>query len=158
MGNPESLKKSKIEKGTLENKESQPALKQKGVSSPGQGTVPKSRLQCFTNCTNEDELHLVANFQSDIMLHVFAICPRKDDLGDLCTMCSENLFFDSANRSDATSQSDLEKMPQNSAWRMLFKEQYLTSPVIAIFVGTHAPVSNETKAQVYMDSKTIETQ
>lgn len=41
------------------------------------------------------------------MFHVFPVTPRKDDFGDLCTVCTEHFLFDTPDWGDAPTQGDL---------------------------------------------------
>ena len=60
-------------------------------SSPLQSPGSKGGRQGFLQCRDEDKLHLVTDFTSDIMLHVFAVSRGENNLGDPGPVCTKYL-------------------------------------------------------------------
>ena len=62
-------------------------------------------------------------------------------------MSSQDFLLDAAYRRDAAPKRDLD--PRFLAKSLTKNVDTLTSPVIAISVGTQAPVNSDTRAQVF---------
>ena len=73
------------------NSESQTTLQQKCVSSPTKYAFPKRSFKSLPNSPNKDEFYLISNLKRDVMVNVFTIRPRQNNLRHLCTVSTENL-------------------------------------------------------------------
>lgn len=126
---------------------SQPTLQQYRLSLPSQRTLPKRRLERFVDRPDETELHLPSYFGGNVMLNVFPVCPRKNDLANLCPVGTEDFHPNPPNRRDAPAKRHLPRKIRRQI-DMRMGSVKLTSPVIATSLETVAPLNSDTKAHV----------
>lgn len=85
----------------------QSTLQQDRLPPPSQRSLPERSFERLIDRPDENELHLASYFGRNVVFDIFSICPRKNDLADLCPVGTKDFHPNAANGCHSPAERDL---------------------------------------------------